>query len=59
MQDAKNNTALWFAVSNQHLQAVEILLVDIGVNPDTNCELGNTVLHKALMMDQVLPEGKK
>ena len=30
------------------------MIFEVGVNTDAHCELGNTVLHKALMMDDVL-----
>ena len=51
MKDARGNTALWQAVSNLHLETVQTLIYEIRVDPDAHCELGNTVLHKLLMMD--------
>jgi hypothetical protein len=58
VHDGKGNTALWQAVSNQHIEAVEVLIFEVGVDPDAQCELGNTVLHKALMIDSVLAPDK-
>jgi hypothetical protein len=51
VKDARGNTALWQAVSNLHLETVQTLIYEIRVDPDAHCELGNTVLHKLLMMD--------
>jgi len=59
VQDSKGNTCLWQAVSNLHIETVEVLIFEIGVDPDTKCEMGNTVLHKALMIDAALPPDKR
>ena len=58
-RDLRGNTSLWQAVSNMHIDAINVLVYEVGVDPDMKCELGNTVLHKALMMESVLPSDKK
>ncbi len=52
--DQLGNNCLWYAVSGLHLETIEILIYDVGMDPDIGCELGNTVLHKALMIDSVV-----
>lgn len=42
-----------------HIETIEALIFEIGVDPDTSCELGNSVLHKALIMDAVIAPEKR
>ena len=50
-RDLKGNTPLWYAVVNQHVDTVSVMIFEICVDPDTECEEGNTALHKALQID--------
>lgn len=51
MKDHKGNNCLWYAVSNQHLEAIDVLIFDVKVNVDIECQYGNTALHKLMLID--------
>ena len=53
VRDEKNNTALYYAVSNSYYDVAKLLL-ELGANINIKNSLGNTALHKSFMTKNML-----
>jgi ankyrin repeat protein len=53
VRDEKNNTALYYAVSNSYFDVAQ-LLIKLEANVNIKNSLGNTALHKAFMTKNML-----
>jgi ankyrin repeat protein len=53
VRDSKNNSALFYSVSNSYYEVTKVLL-ELGANINLKNSLGNTALHKAFMTKNML-----